>query len=238
MQYYELTCTAYIKNDIGFERSFEAMSRYISFAMVEGGLEEVHVKTGYKYYTFGGLLPVEKDGVYQKGTTYRFTLRSLDENFIDTLSKALRANTDNPDFIVVETHKRTVRQHFISELYSATPVIASVDNGRFWTLQESGDIMLLQKQLHDNLEKKYQSFYGEELKAPQNFIQFLEIKNRKPQNIRIHKNGKRVTFYGNKFRIISNEDEISQKLAFIALACGLGEKNSFGGGFCLGRGMR
>ena len=30
-----------------------------------------------------------------------------------------------------------------------------------------------------------------------------------------------------------NEDDVSQKLAFIAFTCGLGEKNSFGGGFCL-----
>lgn len=238
MQYFELRCTAYVKSNIGFEKSFEALSRYISFAMVKGGLEEVHAKTGYKHYVFGGLLPIEKDGVYHKGKTYQFTLRSPNEKFIDVLSKALKTNTDNPDFIIVEVHKRTIKRHFVSELYSATPVIVSVENSRFWTMEESGDIMLLQKQLHDNLEKKYQSFYGEEIKAPQNFIQVLEIKNRVPQNIRIYKNSKRVTFYGNKFRIIPNEDEVSQKLAFMALACGLGEKNSFGGGFCLGRGMR
>lgn len=238
MQYYELTCTAYVKNDIGFEKSFEAISRYISFAMVKGGLEEIHAKTGYKHYVFGGLLPVEKKRVYQKGAMYHFTLRSLDENFIGTLSKALKTNTDNPDFIVVETHKRTLKQHFISELYSATPVIVSVENGKFWTMEESGDIMQLQKQLHDNLEKKYQTYFGEKLKAEQNFIQLLELKNRVPQNIIIHKEGKRIRFFGNKFRIIPNEDELSQKLAFVALACGLGEKNSFGGGFCVGKGMR
>lgn len=238
MQYYELTCTAYVKNDIGFERSFEAISRYISFAMVKGGLEEIHAKTGYKHYVFGGLLPVEKKRVYQKGAMYHFTLRSLDENFIGTLSKALKTNTDNPDFIVVETHKRTLKQHFISELYSATPVIVSVENGKFWTMEESGDIMQLQKQLHDNLEKKYQTYFGEKLKAEQNFIQLLELKNRVPQNIIIHKEGKKIRFFGNKFRIIPNEDELSQKLAFVALACGLGEKNSYGGGFCLAGGMR
>ena len=47
-----------------------------------------------------------------------------------------------------------------------------------------------------------------------------------------------VRFFGNKFRIVPNEDEVSQKLAFVALACGLGEKNSFGGGFCIGGGRR
>ena len=45
-------------------------------------------------------------------------------------------------------------------------------------------------------------------------------------------------FFGNKFKIIPNEDEVSQKLAFVALGCGLGEKNSFGGGFCISGGKR
>ena len=94
------------------------------------------------------------------------------------------------------------------------------------------------------LEKKYQDFYGESISSEQSFIQLLEIKNRVPQTIQTTKRDKKsgkvssFRFFGNKFRIEPNEDEISQKLAFVALACGLGEKNSFGGGFCLSRGMR
>ncbi|MCK4440354.1 MAG: CRISPR-associated protein Cas6, partial [Sulfurovaceae bacterium] len=92
--------------------------------------------------------------------------------------------------------------------------------------------------LHDNLEKKYFDFYGEKLLPHQNFIQLLEIKNIKPQTIWTTKNGKSFRFFGNKFRIVPHEDEVSQKLAFVALACGLGEKNSFGGGFCISKGLR
>ncbi len=235
MKYYELICTAYLKADIAFERSFETLSKYISFSMARGGLENIHKQEGFKHYVFGGLMPIEKEKLYKKGATYTFTIRSLDETFINTLSNALRANIDNSDLLVVHTEKKVIKQFFISELYSATPVIISTDNGKFWTLQSSGDIMQLQKQLHDNLEKKYQSFYGETLKAPQNFIQLIELKNRVPQNIKIYKDGNKITFFGNKFKIIPNEDEASQKLAFTALACGLGEKNSYGGGFCLGK---
>jgi len=43
----------------------------------------------------------------------------------------------------------------------------------------------------------------------------------------------RVRLFGNKLKIVPNEDETSQKLAFVALSCGLGEKQSYGGGFCL-----
>lgn len=238
MNFFELTCTAYLKSDLDFHRSFETISHAISFSMMRGGLENTHTKKGYKYYVFGGLLPLETDKIYRKGSLYRFSLRSPDEPFITLLSTALRRNIDHPDLIVVDTAIKTIPSFFISELYSATPVIITSDPKRYWTMQSDGDIIKLQRQLHDNLEKKHQSFYGEAIKAPQNFIQMIEIKNRVPQNIKMHKEGKQVTFFGNKFRIVPNEDEISQKLAFMAMACGLGEKNSYGGGFCLGKGMR
>jgi len=207
-------------------------------------LKELHKKNGFKHYSFGNFFPIEKEKIYKKGNTYQFVLRSLDEAFIDALSQTLRQNIDNPNFLVIDTHKRIVKQFFISELYSVTPVIVSIENGLFWTMEKDGDIMKLQKQLHDNLEKKYQSFYGEPIKSEQNFIQLLEIKNRVPQTIQTSKKDKKTDkvtsfrFFGNKFRIIPNEDESSQKLAFVALACGLGEKNSFGGGFMLGKVVR
>jgi len=223
---------------MAFEKSFEQISKYISFSMAQRDLANFHKKVGYKYYVFGGFLPIEKEKIYKMGNTYRFILRSLDEHFIERLAKTLRANINNSNFLVVQTTKKTIKQFFIAELYSATPVIITTKNGKFWTMQESGDILQLQKQLHDNLEKKYNSFFKEKLQVTQNFIQLLEIKNRVPQNIRIEKDGHKIIFFGNKFKIVPNEDEVSQKLAFVAMACGLGEKNSYGDGFCLGKGMR
>ncbi len=147
-------------------------------------LKELHAKESiFKHYNFGNFYPIEKDKVYKKGNSYQFTLRSLDEKFIDTLSQMLRQNINNPNFLVVETYKKTIKQFFISELYSATPVIVSVGNGNYWSMDRDGDILKLQKQLNYNLEKKYKSFYGESLKGVQNFIQLLEIKNKCPQSI-------------------------------------------------------
>ncbi|MEA3490542.1 MAG: CRISPR-associated endoribonuclease Cas6 [Campylobacterota bacterium] len=240
MKYFELTCTAYIKEDISFTQSFDILSRYISYSMAQDEeLKKLHSTTGFKHYLFGGLLPIERDKIYLKGNTYKFVIRSLEKSFIDRLSTTLRANIDNPHLLIVETHKKTINQFFISELYSATPVIVTVAKDRYWVKED--DLMLLHKQLQDNLEKKYQEFYNEPIKSIQNFIQLFELKNNRLQTIqtnKTHSDGKPVKFYGNKFKIVPNEDEVSQKLAFVALACGLGEKNSFGGGFCLGRGMR
>jgi len=239
LKYYELICTAYIKRDISFKDSFEAISKYISFSMAQTKeLEELHNKKGYKHYAFGNFYPIEKEKTYKKGNSYQFRLRSPNESFINNLSKTLRQNIDNPNFLTVETQIKRVKQFFISELYSVTPVIVTADRGIFWTMQKDGDIMKLQRLLHDNLEKKYFDFYGEKLTSEQNFVQLLEIKNRVPQSIWTSKNGKSFKFFGNKFRIVPNEDEVSQKLAFLALSCGLGEKNSFGGGFCIAKGIR
>jgi len=202
------------------------------------GLYDLHKTKGFKHYSFGTFFPPEDDKIYKEGKTYNFVLRSLDEHFIDILSSALRQNINNPNLLVVTTHKKSIKQFFISELYTATPVIVTLEGGFYWTIEKSGDIMQLQKQLHDNVEKKYQHFFKKSIKAEQNFIQLLEIKNKVPQKIEITKEGKKIAFFGNKFRIVPNEDAISQKLAFVALASGLGEKNSFGGGFCLSRGMR
>jgi len=239
MKYFELTCTAYLKKDIDFKESFEILSKYISFSMAQSEeLEKLHKQKGYKYYSFGNFFPIEKEKIYKQGETYQFKLRSPNESFIDNLSQTLRGNINNPHFTVVEVSKRTVKQFFISELYSVTPVIVTVENGMFWTMEKDGDILKLQKQLHDNLEKKYVDFYGQKLSGEQNFIQLLEVKNRQPQNIWLSKNGKSFRFFGNKFRIVPNEDDVSQKLAFLALSCGLGEKNSFGGGFCISGGNK
>ena len=227
MNYFELKCTAYIKKDIPFKESFEIISKYISFSIARADtelLKTFHQDTGFKHYSFGGFYPIEKERVSKKGHTYQFTLRSLNQTLIQTLSTSLRENINNPNFMIVETRQKTIKQFFITELYSATPVIVTVEKGLYWTVQKDGDILKLQKQLQDNLEKKYFSFYGEKLEISQNFIQLLELKNKKPQNIWTSKDEKSFRFFGNKFRIIPKEDEVSQKLAFIALSCGLGEK--------------
>lgn len=239
MNYFELTCTAYIKKELSFESSFEKISKYVSFCLNSSGYEELHSKSGFKHYVISGFYSKEKllDGVYKAGATLQLSIRSLDEKMIDSLAISLRENINNPDFLIISATKRNIKQFFVTELYSATPVVISKDS-RFWTMQENGDLMQLKKQLQDNLEKKYRDFYGKQLENSGDFVQLIEIKNRVPQNIKIYKNGKKITFFGNKFRIVPNEDEISQKLAFIALSCGLGEKNSFCGGFCLARGMR
>ena len=84
MKYYELRCVAYIKNNIEFKYCFDVLSKFINFSMLDDDeLKKRHEKIGFKNYTFGGFYPIEKDQVYKKGKTYTFTIRSLDQDFIN-----------------------------------------------------------------------------------------------------------------------------------------------------------
>lgn len=239
MKIIELKCTVYVKSDISFESSFEIISKYISYSMCQDEkLEKLHNDfTSFKNYCFGGFYPIEKDKIYKKGKTYTFSIRTIDDDFANRIIPHLTQNTKNENFIVVDVSKKVMSQHFVTELYSATPVIVTMSNKRYWMKED--DIMLLQNQLQQNLLNKYKAFYDKELEPIQNFIQLLELKNNRAQTIKLtNKNGKQYRLFGNKFRIIPNEDEVSQKLAFLALGVGMGEKSGYGGGFCVGKGMQ
>ena len=234
MKYFEMSCTLHMHTDIYYRDMHEKLSQFINEAFNDKAeLSKKHFENSYKFYSFDLLYNpnIKPDkGKYPKDNSYKFRIRALDSNLLEQL-KTRFAEVQNPNFTYITSQTKSVNQFFVQHLDSVTPVIISVENGIYWTFKKDGDILKLQRLIHENLLKKYQSFYGEKLESVQNFIQLLEIKNQKPQTI----NYKNIRFFGNKFRIIPNEDEVSQKLAFLALACGLGEKNSVGGGFCVGR---
>ena len=198
----------------------------------------VHNSLDFKPYCFNSFYPPERGRTYKKDGIYTLTIRSTYQDFISDLPYLLRKNVNNFNFQVVDARIKTVEKFFITELYTVTPTIVTVDNKpTYWTQEKSGDIKQLMVQLHDNVAKKYQRVYDESIVVENNFIQLIELMNQKPENIYIAKNNKQIRLFGNKFKIIPNEDEISQALAFVALACGLGEKQSYGGGFCVSKGI-
>jgi CRISPR-associated endoribonuclease Cas6 len=215
---------------MNFNCANEKIGQSISRIMLDDSeLTELHGKTGFKFYNFNSFYPIEKDGIYKAGRVYIFKIRSFGEEFIKKM-KALLPKTECA-YRVLSVQSKTVKKSFLTNLYTLTPVIVTV-NGRGWAKEE--DFMLLQERLQGNLEKKYNDFFGkEEFKkdGQGTFIQRIELLNRKPMTVKY----KDMKFIGNKFKIWVNEDESSQKLAFTALACGLGEKNTIlGAGFCTG----
>lgn len=247
MKIYELKCKAYLKIDIELKDSFDVLSKYINYSMYQNEVYEYKDKSNtINNYCFGNFYPTEMDRIYKKDNIYEFVIRSIDEEFIDKIEKAFIKNINNSFIQVITTVKKEIEQFFIKELYSATPVIVSDKKNEmgkqlYWSLDYNGDISALQTQLQNNLEKKLKQFYSEVVEVSGSFIQEIEIKNLKPQSIYFktirNKKEQLVRLIGNKFKIVPNEDELSQKLAFLSLGVGLGEKSSLGGGFCLSRGI-
>ena len=244
MKIFELKCKAYLKTNIELKSSFDVLSKYLNYSIYQNEIYK-NKDTSIKNYCFGNFYPTESDKIYKKNNVYEFVIRSIDEEFIDELEKAIIENMNNSFLIVLSAVKKEIDQFFIRELYSATPVIVSQkkdDTGRqlYWSLDYNGDMEILQNQLQKNLEKKLKLFYPDDRDIMDNFIDKIEIKNQKPQSIYFktvrNQKEKLVRLIGNKFKIVPKKDDLSQKLAFLSLGVGLGEKSSFGGGFCLGRG--
>jgi len=229
MEFYELTATTLLQEDIIFTESNEKIGNLINAAMhLDAELAEKHRQKGYKNYVFCSLYPIEEDKLYKAGRIYIFRIRSLERNFTIRM-KQLLSKVKNSSFKVLASEAKTFKQRHISELYTITPAVATVDN-RNWVAGD--DFLLLQERIQMNLEKKYKAFFQEELQPTQSFIQHIELVNQKPMGIKY----KNTSFIGNKFRLRINEDPISQGLAFVALAAGILEKNSSAGcGFCSAR---
>lgn len=226
MHYYELTVTVYLLSDIYFTKINEIIGQTINKAMfLDTELSEKHKKNEYKLYVYNNLYPLEFNKTYKKGRIYIFKIRTLENIFAEKIKKLLLKVGD--EYLkIISIDSRIIRKKHITEIYTVTPVLITVDN-KHWLPQD--DFMLLQKRLQANLEKKYKAFYKEKLNMNHSFIQHIEILNHIPLSF-YYKNTKLLA---NKFRIIPNEDENSQTLAFMAEAVGIGEKNSAVGlGFC------
>lgn len=226
MEYYELTLTCYLTKDVIFSEANEIIGNKINKSMLlDESLKENHEKNTYKHYVYNSFYPLENDKIYKSGRIYVMKLRSLNSTFISKINNLI-TKTPGDDFRVIAVEHKTIRQKHITELYTVTPALITVNN-KYW--QVGDDFMLLQDRFQMNLEKKYKTFYGEEINVDHSFIQGIQILNKKPIVLKY----KNTHMSGSKFKIIVNDDELSQKLAFVAEATGIGEKgSSMGMGYC------
>lgn len=229
LEYFELIITTYLKKDIYFNCSGALIGDMLNKTMLKNSyLKNLHKQNVYKHYCFGSFFPIEKDKTYKKGSVYTFKIRSLNSEFTDNVWKNIKKiKDDNFSVLAIEYTKKNIRQ--ISNIYTVTPTVITLEKNRNWT--QDDDVLVVMDRIKSNLEKKYKSFYGENVVFDSDIIDRFELMNKKPVTT-CYKNTK---FLGNKFKIWFNQDENAQKLAFIAITCGLGEKNSsVGAGFCMG----
>jgi CRISPR-associated endoribonuclease Cas6 len=222
MKYYELNIKVDLKSKLHFQKAPEAISKLISTALINQGYTQ-HNKPIPKQYVFSNLGKAE-DGFFNEGN---IIFRSFDEELVKKVFDSLFLYEDNI-FKVTDFSFDTKYYKPIKAIISMNPVFVKLKNESFWTIERSGNLIDLMEALQRNLIRKYEMIFDEKLKVRDNFIEMLEIKNKKPMTYSY----KGIKFFGNKFYIIPKSDEISQKLAFVALGTGLGHLNStVGGGF-------
>jgi len=225
--YYEMVVAVILKEDLPFLSSYEFISNMISRAMLEHeDLKQLHSTKGFKFYTFCSFQPTEPDKIYHKDRIYITKIRSLSANFMLTLKKSLMTMDYPVKIIAKEIYK--CESNAITELSTITPAIATVFN-KCWTKEDG--LVLLRERIHVNALKKYRAYFGDMLEPEDNFVEFIKQTNIKPIKIPY----KNTSLLGNKLIIGVKNDEISQKLAFTALGCGLLEKSSLGMGYCFAR---
>jgi len=233
MIFFELVNTVYLLKDTPFNEVNEKIAQFINKAMLGNrDLAIKHEENKYKNYVFDSLYPREKDKIYKAGKIYIFRIRSLDEYFI-THIKELLSKTTTDYFKDISGEISQIKQRPIKELYNITPALATIGKNIYWV--PGDDTKLLVERMNVNLFKKYKNFFGISLSEEQLFFEKIKILNKKPLVYRY----KNTHLFGNKFKIAINDDEISQKLAFLTLGVGLLEKNStVGMGFCIeGKGV-
>ncbi len=232
MTTYRCDLTILLKRDIYLPNLIETLSRENINQAIDAfpKTKQMHRQKGFKPYCIGAIHPIEKDKVYKKGREYRLPIVSFSQELLFDVLMALM-NYKGLDFDIKNSDIKKLNYAYIDKLISKTPAVLSLpekvnDKVMYWDI-ERGDIDRLQKQIKDNLEKKHKQFFGKEIKAPADFINLFAIKNQKPIFVN-YKGGKIV---GNKFQLGINSDEVSQKLASLALSVGLLEKNSLGFGY-------
>lgn len=234
MKYFEVRVALFFKKEIAYQHVNETLSKNIALAMLNNDyLKAIHGQSrGFKPYHFGLPYPTDANTkLYVKSKPYTFHIRSVDDTFLNALIKELYEHK-GLDFKVIGYEFSQKRQYFIDKISTVSSAILTmptdIAKNRHWIVSD-GDIEMVMQRIIANLEKKHTQFFDEKITAPVDCISYFEITNKVP--ILIHY--KRAKFLTNKFVIGFNSDEISQKLAFTAMACGLLEKGTHGFGYCL-----
>lgn len=226
MVYFNLKVIVSLKEDIKYENTYQKISDFIAFAMLQDEeTKKLHEKNTYKMYNFCSLYPFEKDGIYKKGRIYTFDVKFIDMEFAMKI-KQLICVISSKDFQVIMSNIETNEYKRINKLITLTPCILTKDNGDY---KIDGDLELVKTRVLANIEKKYKQLYGVKVEA--DFIKDIIQTNRTPIKLPY----KHIYLLGNKFEIEVKQDELSQKLAHLALSTGILEKNSQGYGFCKAR---
>lgn len=199
MKFYQLSIALRLKRDIYHNEVTEKLSILFNKSMLyHYNLESIHELNQYKFYTFEGLLPFEKDKIYKSGKNYTTSLRCIDEKMAEEFKMCLKqVMTNEFDVMSVNINALNIKRN-IKQIYTVTPTIATID-GKPWTNTMSIDI--IKSSINNNLINKLKTIKEIEYPINHDMIEEIEVKNIKS----IAYKYKNIKFIGNKFNIKVNK---------------------------------
>lgn len=225
MDYYNINIKGVLKKDLEYKNMFEEISKLVNIALcMDTDLKKLHNTNTFKFYSFDGLAPFEKNG-YKQFKIYNFNIKTADRVFAEKLKCALK-DLDNQLLVITEIRMNTLKVKDIDTVFSVTPTISVIDRGSHWTKNDfSMDI--IKENILSNTIKKYNSWFDTDIKT-HDFIEEISLLNKKVIFIPY----KKGIFLTNKFKIKVKKDKLSQEIARLIFVIGLLEKNSLGLGYC------
>lgn len=225
MEVAQIRLKLYTLKDIPVEQVQEKLTLFIDtgFAVNEE-LLQMHEENGFKPYCFDFLYKIEPDKIYKKDRIYTLTIRTLDRKLAEHFSEVC-VNHYTQEFKGLVAEIRIIPHKRIESLYSLTPVILKDEKKGYWRKHMS--LEGFEKRLKVNLIKKWNYFTGEKIDEDFQLYTLLEFLNDKPISV----NYKKIKLLGDKIRLQIADNEVAQKLSYMALGTGLLENNSRGSGF-------
>ena len=229
LTYFELCITIVFLEDIPYKNAHEYISKIIGRAMLyDSILKELHKQNIIKNFVVGLPYPVPTDTkIYLAKHAYVLNIRAFDRHFLEILQGILSKENCGAKVLMSQIVQCNYKP--ITTLTALTPVV-SVIKGKCWTIEDGFE--LLQDRLHANAERKAKIIFPDDInKSEQSFITGIEMLNNKMNVIR-YKEG---VILGTKIKLHVDSDEHSQRLAFVAMGAGLGEKGTICCGYCASR---
>ena len=225
MKYIKISILLQLKRDYDKFETLQMISTNINTTLCKS-LTTLHYESGFKGYVFSNLIPADKSVKgYKKDNKYWLEIRVMPKVF-DEHFKEFGNNIPKKDFEILQYKYTTVDFKEVSKIYSLNPVLIRMDKKNNWVYQNG--INEAVQRINTNLRNKYKEFFGKDIPESCNIGTF-SLTNNKPIKIPY----KNIHYLTNKFDIDIGNTPFAQELAFIAIATGLGEGNSYLGlGFC------
>lgn len=221
LKVYELTMKTFLLRDLNNQEAQGQLAKLlVEYLSKDEKFLALHKSKEYKPYCFDSLYPIKK--FYPKEHIYQFRIRSINPSLVNYLLNSF-ANFQNTTFKNLTIDAKVIANSPLDKVFTLTPVLIKNNQG-YWKDHMSTDTF--ERRIQENLFKKYKYFVREDI-LEDTFYQNIRFLNNAPIGMPL----KGKVLLGDKIELTLHLNDMSQKLAYLALGTTFSENNSYGCGF-------